>query len=137
LKRPLFLYGVLREDVGDWPFLKGLGLGSPVTTDGVLYAIPDPRGWYPALLLTQARFSYAVHGMIHDASAIDMAAVDAFEGSNYARQSVPVDGWSGYSDTEAEAYVWTAELPQGAVMIPEGDFAAWLVSTGHTAYAGD
>ena len=136
----LFFYGVLQEglgpDGGDWPFLSGLGLGAPATTTGALYAIPDPAGWYPALILTQARFATSVHGTLHEASAVDIAAIDAFEGEDYARQSVAVDGWDGYGETRADAYVWTADLPDGAEPIPGGSFAEWLEQTGRRAYAG-
>ena len=137
MNRQLFFYGVLREEIGDWPFLAGLGLGSPATTHGALFAIPDPRGWYPALVLTQARFGNVIHGAIHDASHVDIAAVDAFEGAAYTRQSIAVDGWSGFGDTAAEAYIWTADLPEDAVPIPEGDFVAWLAATGNSPYTGE
>ncbi len=142
----LFFYGVLQEGLGpeggDWPFLTGLGLGAPATTHGALYAIPDygsAKGttWYPALILTQARFSTAVHGTLYDASGVeDIAAIDAFEGADYTRQAVPVDGWDGYGETEADAYVWTADLPEGAVPLPGGNFAEWLAETGRRAYSG-
>jgi gamma-glutamylcyclotransferase (GGCT)/AIG2-like uncharacterized protein YtfP len=131
----LFLYGVLREGVGDWPFLAGLGLGAPATTTGALYAIPDPGGWFPALILTQARFSTAVHGTLHETGSVDLAAVDAFEGVEYARQPVPVDGWDARGETEADAYVWTADLPEGAEPITHGDFVRWLEETGRPAYS--
>ncbi|MEM1195781.1 MAG: gamma-glutamylcyclotransferase family protein [Pseudomonadota bacterium] len=136
MKRPdhLFFYGVLREDMSalgaDWPFLTGLGLGSPATTTGALYAIPSGSAWYPALILTQARYSTIVHGTIHEAGSVDLAAIDAFEGADYARQPVDVDGWDGYGDTQAEAYVWTADLPEGAELIGHGDFVRWLQETG-------
>lgn len=142
----LFFYGVLQDglgpDGGDWPFLAGLGLGAPATTTGALYAIPALSGqgettWYPALVLTQARYSTVVHGMIHEAGAVDLAAIDAFEGADYARQPVPVDGWDGYGETEADAYVWIADLPDGAERIAGGDFAQWLRETGRRAFSGE
>lgn len=136
----LFFYGILQDGLGpgggDWPFLAGLGLGSPATTTGALYAIPGEGGWFPALVLTQARFSTIVHGAIHEASAVDIAAVDAFEGAEYTRTSVPVDGWDGYGETQAHAYVWTAELPEGAVPIASGNFVQWLSETGNAAWSG-
>lgn len=136
----LFFYGVLQDglgpDGGDWPFLTGLGMGAPATTQGALYAIPDPNGWFPALIPTQARFSTIVHGTLHEASAVDIAAIDAFEGEGYSRQTVPVDGWDGYGDTVADAYVWTADLPDGAKPIASGNFAEWLKETGRQAYSG-
>lgn len=130
----LFLYGVLREGVGDWPFLAGLGLGSPATTMGALFAIPDPDGWYPALVRTQARFATNVVGTLHEAGDVDLAAIDAFEGADYTRVLVPVDGWSGFGDTQAQAYIWTADLPDNAEPIVHGDFVRWLEETGRTPF---
>jgi len=80
----LFFYGVLRPDVAQWPFLEGLGAGLPATTRGALYAIPDPDGWYPAMLPGTG----LVHGACHEVGAVDLAAVDAFEGADYARVEV-------------------------------------------------
>ena len=111
-------------------------MGAPATTTGALYAIPAASGWFPALILTQARYSTVVHGMIHEAGDVDLAAVDAFEGADYTRQPVPVDGWDGYGDTRADAYVWTAGLPPGAEPIAGGNFAEWLRATGRPVYAG-
>jgi gamma-glutamylcyclotransferase (GGCT)/AIG2-like uncharacterized protein YtfP len=127
----LFFYGVLREGVGDWPFLAGLGLGAPATTTGALYAIPSGSKWYPALIPTQARYATAVHGTIHEAGAVDLAAIDAFEGPDYERQELAIDGWDGYGETTAQVYVWTAELPEGAELIAHGDFVRWLEETGN------
>ena len=138
----LFFYGVLREGVGDWPFLAGLGLGAPATTMGALYAIPFESGsggrvWYPALIPTQARFATSVHGTLHEAGSVDLAAIDAFEGAEYARQPVEVDGWDGFGETNAQAYIWQGDLPEGAVPIAGGDFVEWLAQTGNRAFAGD
>ena len=127
----IFFYGVLREGVADWPFLEGLGLGARATTLGVLYAIPSGDTWYPALIPTQARYAVPVHGTIHEASAVDLAAIDAFEGGDYARQELAIDGWDGYGDTIAEVYVWISDLPTAAVPIPHGDFVQWLEETGN------
>ena len=127
----LFFYGVLREGVADWPFLKGLGLGAPATTMGVLYAIPSGEKWYPALIPTQARHAVPVHGTIHEASAVDLLAIDEFEGADYERQELAIDGWDGYGGTTAEVYVWISDLPHGAVPIPHGDFVQWLEETGN------
>lgn len=136
----LFFYGVLQEglgpDGGDWPFLKGLGMGAPATTQGALYAIPHGDEWFPALILTQARYSTIVHGMIHEASHVDMGPVDEFEGKSYTRQPILVDGWDGYGDTKADAYIWTDDLPEGAEPIPDGNFAWWLEANGRKAYSG-
>lgn len=137
----LFFYGVLQEglgpDGGDWPFLRGLGLGAEATTTGALFGIPARSGWFPALILTQARYSTIIHGMIHEASGVDIEVVDAFEGADYTRQPVLVDGWDGYGETQADAYVWTSDLPQGAERIESGNFAQWLKETGRKPYSGE
>jgi len=137
----LFLYGVLQEglgpDDGDWPFLKGLGMGAPATTQGALYALPYEGEWFPALILTQARYSTIVHGAIHEASRVDIAKIDAFEGDSYTRQAIPVDGWDGYGETTADAYVWTDDLPEGAQAILSGNFVEWLEANGCKAYSGE
>ena len=121
---------MLREGVADWPFLEGLGLGAPATTTGALYASPSGSQWYPALIPTQARYATAVHGTIHEAGSVDLAAIDAFEGPDYERQALEIDGWDGFGDTTAQVYIWTAELPEGAELIPHGDFVQWLEETG-------
>ncbi len=130
----LFFYGVLRPDVAQWPFLEGLGAGLPATTRGALYAIPDPDGWYPAMLPGTG----LVHGACHEVGAVDLAAVDAFEGADYARVEVECAKGMGGSvpQTKTHAYLWTAPLPANAEPIPNGDFARWLAETGYTAFAG-
>lgn len=136
----LFFYGVLQEglgpDDGDWPFLKGLGLGAPATTQGALFAIPHGNEWFPALVLTQARYSTTIHGAIHEASHVDIRPVDEFEGASYTRQSIPIDGWDGYGETTADAYVWTDDLPACAEPISNGNFAAWIQEKGLKTYSG-
>lgn len=132
----LFFYGVLQEGLGDWPFLTGLGLGSPATVTGALYAIPDAAGWYPALIPTQARFSTSVHGTLHEVGEVDLAAIDAFEGAEYGRQAMSVDGWDGFGETVADTYVWTGDLPEGAEAIAGGKFVEWLAQTGRSAFTG-
>ncbi len=132
----LFFYGVLQEGLGDWPFLEGLGLGAPASTQGALYAIPYGDEWFPALIPTQARYASNVEGMIYEAGEVDLAAIDAFEGDDYTRGPVEVDGWDGYGETEADAYLWTAALPDGAEPIASGNFAQWLEQTGRKPYSG-
>ena len=130
----LFFYGALREGLGDWPFLAGLGLGAEATTQGALYAIPLKEGWRAALCPTQARFAANVVGTLHEAGEVDLAAIDAFATGAFVRQPVEVDGWSGAGDM-ADTYVWTGDLPKGAEPIGHGDFARWLEDTGHSVYA--
>ena len=82
----LFFYGVLREDVARWDFLEGLGRGVPASVRGFLYAIPSGYRWYPALIPSQAREEVEVRGARHKASAVDLLAVDEFEGPDYERR---------------------------------------------------
>lgn len=124
----LFVYGVLREGLGDWPFLAGLGPGRAATTSGALFALPDLQGWYPALVPGEGMVS----GAVHDVGRIDLAAVDAFEGSDYTRRPISVQV-AGETIT-AHAYLWTAPLPAGAPRIAHGDFARWLAETGHVPF---
>ncbi|MFM7403569.1 MAG: gamma-glutamylcyclotransferase [Erythrobacter sp.] len=126
----LFVYGVLREGLGDWPFLAGLGPGLAATTTGTLFAIPDPEGWYPALLPGEG----TITGAVHTCDGVDLAAVDAFEGADYARETIPV--WAQGEMILADAYLWTAPLPAGVEPIAHGDFARWLAETGRAPFAG-
>ena len=125
----LFFYGTLREGLGDWPFLTGLGLGAEATTQGALYVIPHNGGWRAALCPTQARFAANVVGTLHEVGEVDLAAIEAFAKGAFVRQLVEVDGWSGAGDL-ADAYIWSGDLPDGAEPIAHGDFARWLEETG-------
>ena len=71
----------------------------------------------------------AVRGAVHEAGAVDLAAVDAFEGPDYERREVTVLGPDGAMT--AELYVWIADLPIAAEPIAHGDFARWLAETGN------
>ena len=110
----------------------------PATTRAALYAIPDPDGWYPAMLPGTG----LVHGACHEVGAVDLAAVDAFEGADYTRAPVecalvPAQAHALAPRTKTHAYLWTAPLPGNAERIAHGDFARWLAETGYTAFAGD
>jgi len=126
----LFFYGVLRADVARWDFLDGLGRGASATTRGILYAIPSGSKWYPALIPATGRDAVAVQGAVHEAGAVDLAAVDAFEGSDYERRELAINTSQG--DAIAEVYVWVSDLPTRAQLIAHGDFARWLKETGNS-----
>ena len=105
------------------------------TVPGALFAILDPQGWYPALLPGEG----LVHGTLHAAAAdfaeADLAAIDAFEdfapgnpaASLYCRVALPVSLASG-EVSEAQVYCYNRALPEGALAIPGGDFAAFAKS---------
>ena len=127
----LFLYGVVRAEVAGSmaePLLNGLGPGWSATVPGELWALPDPRGWYPALLPGEG----AVQGMLHEAGDVDLAAVDAAKAAEYRRAPVTVTSDSG--EAPATAWFYTADLPAGAELVPDGDFNVWLAETGHTPF---
>jgi len=118
----------------------GLGPGRPATIGGRLFALPDPAGWYPALI-ADPRGS-AVHGELYRAlpsfAAADLAAMDAWEEcaddgtGEYRRELLPVTS-EGY-EFLAQVYVYNAALPADAVPVPGGDFAAFLTACGLPAY---
>lgn len=102
---------------------------------GALYAIPDPEGWYPALVDGAA----TVHGRLYEAppafDEADLAALDAYEdcdlddpaGSLYLRVPLAIG---------AQAYRFNQPLPEGARTIPDGDFAAWIAREGLRPFDG-
>jgi gamma-glutamylcyclotransferase (GGCT)/AIG2-like uncharacterized protein YtfP len=112
-------------------------------THGALHAVPDPEGWYPALLPGKG----VARGMLYEAdarfTAADLARLDAYEdydtaqpeASLYIREPLRVTGPDGMTVT-AEAYCFARPLPEGSLPIPDGDFRAWLAEAGVTAFAG-
>ncbi len=138
----LFFYGVLLGQVAQGPvrdLLVGLGSGRTATTGGRLYAVPDPRGWYPVLVPGEGR----VRGMVHAAGAVDLAALDRFEGvdpadaaaGEYRRKEVAVCCEGGEA-LRALAYLYNRPVTPELVAIPHGDFARWLRETGASVFAG-
>jgi len=128
----LFLYGVLRADIapaGVGPLLAGIGPGWSASVPGELWAVPDPQGWYPALVAG----SGTVQGMVHEAGDVDLGALDAFEGAEYRRTSVTATTASG--ELPAMAWLYTAPLPNGAERVSDGDFAGWLADTGRAPFS--
>ena len=126
VERHLFFYGVLMAGIAPPPvrrLLAGLGRGRPATSRGRLFAVDEPGGAYPAMVPGDG----LVRGMLHEAGAVDLAGLDAFEGSDYARTAITVrcEG----EDRTAEAYIWIAAT-QGLEPIPDGDFARWLAASG-------
>ena len=108
---------------------------------GELWAIPDPAGWYPALVAGTG----AVHGRLYAAmdefGADDLARLDGWEDyrpgnpddSLYRREAMQVTDAGGNRVT-AQVYRFNRPLPDGALAIVDGDFHAWLSATGQAAY---
>ena len=129
----LFLYGTLMAGQPHALARRlhaALGPGERAWVAGAMVAIPDPGGWYPALVAGGRGRAW---GKVHGADGVDAAlwaALDAYEqvvtaGPGYVRRVVLGD---------AQAYVWQGALPQGAVALEDGDFAAFLARTGERSY---
>lgn len=132
----LFLYGTLMAGQPHTLARRlhaALGVGVQAQVAGRMVAIPDPDGWYPAVVPGQGH----AKGMVHAADGLDdalWAALDAYEqvvatGAGYRRRDVAVAGVG-----LAQAYVWQGALPEGALTLEEGDFAAFLAKTGQRAF---
>jgi gamma-glutamylcyclotransferase (GGCT)/AIG2-like uncharacterized protein YtfP len=115
----------------------------PASAQGRLYVIADAQGWFPALVEGAGK----VRGMLYAAApaftAADLAAMDAYEdfdpaapeASLYLRRTVTVTPDAGMPG-EAEVYVWNRALPDGAQLIDDGDFRAWLEGAGLSQFTG-
>ncbi|MDE2404813.1 MAG: gamma-glutamylcyclotransferase [Sphingomonadales bacterium] len=139
-----FFYGTLVA--GGHPAAAGVHrrlrpLGA-ATTAGMLLAIADPAGWYPALVPGVG----TVHGKLYAAlpgfTPADLAVLDRYEGyraeepagSDYVRRRTPVRD-AGGQPRRALAYWWNR--PAGdAPGIAGGDFAGWLARHGRDAFGG-
>lgn len=139
----LFVYGVLIKELAQGHaarLIAGLGPGQPACVCGSLYAVgrESEGGCYPILLHDPA--GPQVHGFVHEANAVDWAAMDAFEnahegaGAEYVRRAIDVTLADG-TRTSAFAYCYARAVPPGAEAIPGGSFAAWLRDTGRTAFS--
>jgi gamma-glutamylcyclotransferase (GGCT)/AIG2-like uncharacterized protein YtfP len=134
--RQFFFYGTLLAGSGnavEEAVHRKLRAVGPGVVSGRLYAIPDPEGWYPALLAGRQ----AVRGMIYAAGTDfrpgDLLRLDAYEdcrprdpkASLYLRKRIQVRGEEGRI-LVAEAYRYNRPLPKGARPIAHGDFTRWL-----------
>ncbi len=146
LPRLFFFYGTLiagSENVTARAIHGRLRPIGPASVSGVLRAIPDPAGWYPALLTGEGR----IHGMLYAAAdaftADDLAHLDRWEEfhadqpahSLYLREAMQVTD-AGGANHLAHVYRYNQPLPANACPIPDGDFQAWLTANDFTAYAG-
>jgi gamma-glutamylcyclotransferase (GGCT)/AIG2-like uncharacterized protein YtfP len=124
----LFFYGILQGDLAEGPvrdLLAGIGPGMPATARGNLYAVRNEAGAYPAMVSGDGE----VHGMLHEAGSVDLAALDVFEGEEYVRADITVDGGQ-----VAQAYLWAGSI-DGLELIEKGSFGGWLRESGLTAYS--
>lgn len=145
----LFLYGTLlaaRTNATARALHGALGPGTMAWTPGLLHAIPDPDGWYPALVPVPADRGVVVHGVLHrTTAAFDatmLANVDAYEDfdpqapatSTYLRRALAVTPLGQTTPVKAQAYCYNRPLPPAAVPIPAGDFIRWLTDRGEPGF---
>lgn len=137
-----FFYGTLL-DGSDNPVARAIHAllepEGPATVRGSLFAVPDPTGWFPALVPGDG----PVHGRSYRArpgfSAADLARMDAYEdyspaepaASLYLRAELELAGGG-----TAQAYLFNQPLPAGSVPIAHGDFRRWLNETSHAQFTG-
>lgn len=113
--------------------LRALG---PGRVRGLLHAVPDPLGWYPAMLPGER----LVEGVLYEASGgfgpAHLARLDAYEdydpasphASLYRREEVEAVTAAGTA--RAQAYLFNQPLPEGACAISSGSFHGWLAEHG-------
>src|SRR5690606_29391244 len=141
-----FFYGTLLDGsdnaIAAWVHRRLCALG-PATAQGVLYAVPDPAGWYPALLPGAGPVLGRAYETVDDFDLADLSRLDAYENydparpaaSLYLREAIAVLGADG-SSALADAYRFNQPLPEGSRPIPGGDFRAWLAEHGVDAFRG-
>lgn len=137
-----FFYGTLL-DGSDNPVARAIhALLEPVgaaTVQGVLHAVPDEQGWFPALLPGDGTVHGKLYAARRDFTPADLARMDAYEdfdpadpaASLYLRQTCQ----TGQGGT-AEVYLFNQPLPQGSRPIPTGSFRAWLEAEGLPQFRG-
>ena len=142
----LFFYGTLLDGSDNAmarAVHRSVKARGPATVRGSLFAVPDPQGWFPALIAGGA----IVHGGLYQATGAltpgELARLDAYEdcdpldpaASLYVRQQVQVTDASG-ERALAEAYLYNQPLPAGSCALPSGDFRLWIADSGETPFAG-
>ncbi|GAA5046650.1 hypothetical protein GCM10023208_02220 [Erythrobacter westpacificensis] len=138
----LFVYGVLIRKLAQGraaELVAALDDGLPATTRGALYGVEGKDGgWYPILLPDPD--GDEIHGVVHEAGAVEWQAMDEFEDAHYGpdaeyrRETIPVMLPNALV-VDAQAYCYARAVPPDAVRIEGGSFAAWLEETGRRPIA--
>jgi gamma-glutamylcyclotransferase (GGCT)/AIG2-like uncharacterized protein YtfP len=126
----LFVYGTLLDGIarGEAERLtQGLPPGTPASISGELRLIEEPLGCYPVLVPAEGRVRGKVLDCPDDPQWI--GEVDAYEGADYRRWTVVAELADG-SELEVQAYICLIMDPDELPLIPEGDFARFIVETG-------
>ena len=144
----LFLYGTLKhsEENAMAQILKDkLSAPRAATVPGCLFVIPHERGYYPALTPAETagdRTGGFVYETLNTFAETDLQQIDAYEeyypsdieNSEYLRRVVTVEYDDGTTD-QAEAYLYNAALPEGAIRVPDGDFSSFMRSRNLTSFS--
>jgi gamma-glutamylcyclotransferase (GGCT)/AIG2-like uncharacterized protein YtfP len=120
-----------------------LGAVGPASVSGTIFAVPDPAGWYPALMAGEGTVQGRLFAAHEGFSPADLARLDAYEDydqqaperSLYVRETVEAV-LAGGARTMALAYRFNQPLPAGSRPVPGGDFRAWLAEQGLSAFTG-
>lgn len=135
-----FFYGTLLAGSGNpvaFRIHRKLRLIGPGHVRGRLFAIPDPEGWYPALIAGRGgRVQGAVYEATGRFTAHDLALLDGYERHvppgqplrEYLRAEIAVRLADGR--LTAQAYLYRLLPPAAALPIPDGDFAGLLRRAG-------
>ena len=142
----LFFYGTLLDGSDNAMAREVHRLVNPLgaaTLRGKLLAVPDPQGWFPALIAGEE----TVHGGLYEAtsalSPAELARLDAYEdydplnpaASLYLRAAMQVTDAKGAA-VMADVYLYNQLLPPGSCAIPSGDFRQWISASGEAPFAG-
>ena len=142
----LFFYGTLVEGSDNAMAREVHRLVSPLgpaTVSGSLFAVPDPQGWFPALIAGEGT---VIGGLYEATSALtpgELSRLDAYEefdphdpeASLYVRRQVQVTDGAG-AQIMADVYLYNRPLPTGSCAIPSGNFRQWIATTGKAPFAG-
>jgi gamma-glutamylcyclotransferase (GGCT)/AIG2-like uncharacterized protein YtfP len=122
----LFLYGTL-QPAADTPMARWLADRTvdarAARVPGRLFAIPDRRGWYPALVPGNASCLGTM--ILARLTREDRLMLDRYEGADYRLDRVRARDASGAVFPLA-TYTWRGRLPPDAHALPGGDFLSWL-----------
>jgi gamma-glutamylcyclotransferase (GGCT)/AIG2-like uncharacterized protein YtfP len=136
LVEAFFFYGTLITGGGSPRVAAALSRLCPrggAVAQGLLYALDDPDGCYPAMVAGQGAVYGRLMALSPEFIPEDLAALDAYEDADYHRLAIEVRRQDG-AVVQAWAYVWAGPVPEEAVPLPDGDFAAFLKATGRSAY---
>lgn len=107
----------------------------PARVSGLLWALPDPAGWYPALLAGEGAVNGRLYQARSDFGEAELAALDAYEDCDPAEPGGPLYRRVVLAEG-VQAYRFNRALPAGARLIERGDFAAWIQEHGLRPFEG-